>query len=150
LPDASLRRPPCLPNCARQAIFPTAGRFSHACASREPAWLSIVSTAGEQWRKNPSFGPDPLDVVDDILELSRNQDLIRRADLCTPNVEVPVGKSPETVSPPSMTTTLSTLLEKPSSIRRRVVISRASPLRLSVVVCLAAGAWAAVIPGTTL
>jgi hypothetical protein len=64
------------------------------------------------------------------------------------NVEVLVGKSPETVSASSMTTTLSTLLEKPSSIRRRVVISRASPLRLSVV--LAARAWAAVIPETTL
>jgi hypothetical protein len=36
------------------------------------------------------------------------------------NVEVPVGKSPETVSPSSMTTTLSTLLK---NLRRSGVAS---------------------------
>jgi hypothetical protein len=52
LPDASLRRPPCLPNCARQAIFRTPSRFSHTCASREPAWLATSR------RRRPCGSPE--------------------------------------------------------------------------------------------
>lgn len=77
-PPARTRRKSPAPPPPRRRIVP-----AHEVGVHDPAV------------RPPGFGPDPLDVVNDILELAREQDFIGRADIGTPeDVHILVGKAP--------------------------------------------------------
>jgi hypothetical protein len=107
-------RPPRLSGRTGDAIVGATGHLSYRCVSGQPAQLTVeraddgakampslgfaAALAHEVGVHDPAvglsgFGPDPLDVVADFLELARDQDLVRRTDIGAPkDVDVLISK----------------------------------------------------------